>query len=154
MHRLVFAFLLTVLPLSAEDGYRLWLRYDRVENAPPIPAVVLTTPTGRESPTLAAAWKELTEGLTGLLGAAPRISLAPAAGETPGIGAEGYALVAQPDGSIRITANSDVGVLYGAFALLRYVQTGQPVRGLNVTSSPKISRRLLNHWDNLDGFIE
>ena len=150
---LIVALLLTV-GAHADDGYRLWLRYDRVENASPIPAIVLETPAGRDSATLGAARKELTDGLAGLLGVAPRISLAAATAEVPGAGAEGYSLTAQPDGSVRIAANSDIGALYGAFALLRQMQTGQPVRGLNLTSSPKISRRLLNHWDNLDGFVE
>ncbi|HEX7631512.1 MAG TPA: alpha-glucuronidase family glycosyl hydrolase [Lacunisphaera sp.] len=146
--------MLFVLSLRAEDGYRLWLRYDRIENATPIPAVVLSTPHEHDSPTLEAARRELTDGLAGLLGTAPRISFVASPAEAPDLGSEGYALKAAADGSITIAANRDVGVLYGAFALLRQVQTGQSLRGLDIKSTPKISRRLLNHWDNLDGTIE
>ena len=53
-----------------------------------------------------------------------------------------------------IAANSDIGALYGAFAYLRRVQTGQPLDGLDIVSAPRVRRRLLNHWDNLDGSIE
>jgi alpha-glucuronidase len=38
--------------------------------------------------------------------------------------------------------------------LLRQFQTQQPVAGLNLTSGPKIQRRLLNHWDNLNRTVE
>ena len=46
------------------------------------------------------------------------------------------------------------GVLYGAFALLREVQLRHPLAGLDLTSAPKISRRLLDHWDNLNRSVE
>lgn len=53
-----------------------------------------------------------------------------------------------------IAGNTDVAVLYGAFALLRYLATnGDPAR-LDLESSPKIKYRLLNHWDNLDRTVE
>ena len=45
-----------------------------------------------------------------------------------------------------ITARRDVGLLYGAYALLRGEQAGE--------SHPAFPLRLLNHWDNLDGSIE
>jgi alpha-glucuronidase len=138
----------------AEDGYRLWLRYDRLAGATPIPAVELATLSGRDSPTLEAARRELTDGLAGLLGNAPSIAIVATRRELPDASPEGYALTAAADGTVRISANSDIGALYGAFALLRHLQSGQSTRALNVSSSPKISRRLLNHWDNLDGFIE
>jgi alpha-glucuronidase len=53
-----------------------------------------------------------------------------------------------------ISANSDVGVLYGTFALLRMMQTRQPIDRLDVRSTPKLSLRVLNHWDNLDRTVE
>ncbi len=147
---------LALLPAlaHAEDGYRLWLRYDRLENAPAIRAVVLTTPTGRESPILATARRELELGLGGLLGQTPSLTLTAAPGEVPAASTEGYALESLNDGTLRISANQDVGVLYGAFDLLRRLQAGQPLAGLKTTSAPRISRRILNHWDDLGGFVE
>jgi alpha-glucuronidase len=53
-----------------------------------------------------------------------------------------------------ISANSGAGALYGAFALLRLMQTRQPIDQLNVTSAPKLPLRILNHWDNLDRTVE
>ena len=53
-----------------------------------------------------------------------------------------------------IAANRDVGVLYGAFDLLRRVQTMQSVSALSVTSAPRIKMRMLDHWDNLDRSVE
>ena len=53
-----------------------------------------------------------------------------------------------------IVANREIGQLYGAFALLRHLQTGGSLEGLNLASAPKIERRLLNHWDNLNRTVE
>jgi alpha-glucuronidase len=52
-----------------------------------------------------------------------------------------------------ITANDERGLLYGAFALLRQVQTHRPL-GRLLSDRPALPLRLLDHWDNLDGFIE
>jgi alpha-glucuronidase len=146
--------LFSALKMSAEDGYRLWLRYDRIEGLPAVSSVVLATPAGRDSPTLAAAREELRAGLAGLTGRAAAVTIGKTAGQIAGAGLEGYSLRASEAGTVQISANSDVGVLYGAFALLRHLQTGGTLAGLDVTSAPRISRRLLNHWDNLNGFIE
>lgn len=44
-----------------------------------------------------------------------------------------------------ITAKNEIGLLYGAYALLR---------GENTGSKPFYKLRILNHWDNLNGTIE
>ena len=46
-----------------------------------------------------------------------------------------------------IAGRTELGALYGTFAFLRLVQTGQPITALNVSSAPKIKRRHLNYWD-------
>jgi alpha-glucuronidase len=148
--------------MRGEDGYRLWLRYDRITDeaqraayGAALQEVVLATPSGADSPTLQAAQTELREGLTGLLGVAPRISIERAS-PVESLGDEGFALAAAhaSDSAVRIIANRDVGVLYGTFALLRQIQTGRPVREWNGADNPRIHRRILNHWDNLNGTIE
>ncbi|HEX7236944.1 MAG TPA: alpha-glucuronidase family glycosyl hydrolase [Gammaproteobacteria bacterium] len=53
-----------------------------------------------------------------------------------------------------IAANEDIGVLYGVFAWLRLAQTGGDLTELDVTSTPRIGLRVLDHWDNLDGSVE
>ena len=155
--------LLAAGPLHAEDGYRLWLRYDRLTDAARRAAdvavlgdIILATPAGTDSATIAAARNELATGLTGLLGATPPVTLEHTAPDAA-LGDEGYRLAAKSHNGTRtvvITANHDVGVLYGAFALLRRIQTGGPLDSLNVVSVPKIQLRLLDHWDNLDRTIE
>ncbi|HEV2272273.1 MAG TPA: alpha-glucuronidase family glycosyl hydrolase, partial [Steroidobacteraceae bacterium] len=160
----------------ADDGYRLWLRYDPVEPQwlarYRASATELVDTDAKASP----AQAELMRGLTGLLGAAPRATDevtqdgAIVLG-TPGssavvkslsldlrpAGTEGYLLrtvTIQGHRATVIAASTDVGVLYGAFAFLRLLQTRAPIAHLDITSSPKISRRVLDHWDNLNGSIE
>jgi alpha-glucuronidase len=161
----------------AEDGSRLWLRYDAVE----APARAAYSRTVRSlvlqgaSPTLLAARGELNRGLSGLLNR--RIPLRSVAGEgalivgTPRssaivaglrlplaeMGEEGYLIRSVHIGSRHVTviaANSDVGALHGAFALLRLIQTRRPLAGLDVAQAPRLKLRLLNHWDNLDRRVE
>ena len=53
-----------------------------------------------------------------------------------------------------IAANSDVGVLYGAFHFLRLIQTRQPLTALDIVVAARTQIRVLNHWDNLDRHVE
>ena len=175
----------------AEDGYRLWLRYERVPDLAKRAAyahALRQIVTGAEAPeppgALAAAREEFVEALRGLLGVDIPVAArstgdgavlmgTPASnpeigalvnGHTPGLdlaleraGAEGYvlrSLRAGGIGKILVAANSDAGVLYGTFALLRLLQTGATIDALDVTSAPRIQRRLLDHWDSLNGVIE
>lgn len=162
----------------AEDGYDLWLRYR------PLPAEWLeayhrrTTEVipGTPSPTLDVAAAELSRGLGGLLGAAPPVSSQPSrdgsvifgtvksspliAGMHLGldrIGAEGYVIRSTTlagHSVIAIAANQDIGVLYGTFHFLRLLQTHQSLEHLDIASAPRIRRRILDHWDNLDRTVE
>jgi len=164
-----------------EDGYELWLRYRPVSNASlrrEYRAAIAYLVMEGDSPTQRAARDELTMGLRGLLGAAvplartvtrdgavvagtpatsPLVAGLPIAAELGQVGNEGYVLKATRIGgrqAIVIAANRDAGVLYGAFALLRLLQTNRPVADLAVTSTPRIQLRMLDHWDNLNGSIE
>ncbi|HEX5869638.1 MAG TPA: alpha-glucuronidase family glycosyl hydrolase, partial [Longimicrobium sp.] len=168
-------------PLRAEDGYELWLRYTRVSDAArlaeyraALPALVMEA----QSPTLRAARDELRRGLRGLLGVevalarqAPRgpflLAGTPASSsiirtlgldeELRAAGDEGYVIRLLDVGGRRATviaANRDVGVLYGAFHLLRHLQTHAALAGINLIETPRVQRRVLNHWDNLDRSVE
>jgi len=53
-----------------------------------------------------------------------------------------------------IAANTDRGVLYGVFRLLRLLQTGRPLAGLSIVDAPRVRHRLLDHWDNLNRTVE
>lgn len=172
----VGALLLLAIPARAEDGYDLWLRYPPMETSAQAQYRPLATAIVSQgsSPSLDAAKAELIRGLSGLLDktvpagtvsdgavvigtpasssliASLKLPLAP-------LGREGYLIrSAIMDGHAVtvIAANSDVGVLYGSFALLRLIQTRQPIAHLDIASTPRLKLRLLNFWDNLDGTIE
>ena len=127
---------------------------------------------------LEAAVAELSRGLAGLLGkqvpvgrgtnergalvlahfGAPELA-AFGKDALAGVGPEGFALKAEPGsgtepGRIAIAASSDLGLLYGAFHLLRLLQTEASLEGLAVAQSPRLGLRMLQHWDNLDRTVE
>jgi len=146
----------------AEDGYRLWLRYEPVADSTlranytqALSQVVLATPNGTESPTLVATRSELVLGLRGLLGHEIPIVIEKATIAVAG-GDDAYTIRLEQGKTARvvIAANCDLGVLYGTFALLRQMQTARPVKQLATSSAPRIKRRMLNHWDNLTGTVE
>src|SRR4029079_2271021 len=56
--------------------------------------------------------------------------------------------------AIVVASAGEAGALYGTFRFLRLLQTGEPIDALDVADRPRLARRLLNHWDNLDGTIE
>jgi len=178
LHRLILlaALLLAIVvaaaPAAAEDGFDLWLRYRPL--APEVqrryaPRLAQLAVPGSSS-TLKAAERELARGLDGLLGKTPRTGGLLIAG-TPrsspaiarlslplaGLGDEGFLIRSVRVGgrpATVIAANRDIGVLYGAFAFLRLLQTQQPIGALDLREVPKLSLRILNHWDNLDRSVE
>ncbi|GAB3994267.1 alpha-glucuronidase family glycosyl hydrolase [Spirosoma daeguense] len=154
---------------NADDGYRLWLKYDQIRDAAKrntyAQSAQFITFSGN-SPILQTAANELQMGLQGLLGKSVpiiqnggnrtggivlTISNAPGANASQ-LNDEGYRISQQ--GNIQISAKTDKGVLYGAFALLRHIQTGQSIQRISLTSNPKVRYRMLNHWDNANGTIE
>ncbi len=167
--------------LKAEDGYRLWLRYEKItDNA--LLASYNKSITGwmveGNSPVLKSSANELQTGLNGLLGknipevksvrnhgivvaGTPESSAVIASlrinEELVTLGDEGYLIINtlfKKKRIIAIVANKDAGVLYGAFHFLRLLQTNQKISNLSVKSTPKIKVRILNHWDNLNRSVE
>ena len=84
---------------------------------------------------------------------------------------EGYHLYARPaqqgdniQYEATITASNPIGLLYGAYELIRLQNTDAYNTGsgnqqnfskaIDETEKPQVSLRILNHWDNLDGSIE
>jgi alpha-glucuronidase len=178
---LLTLFLALSCSLRAEDGYRLWLRYDPIADnslrsayAAAFSEIVVPE---NPRPVVASARDELVTGLHGLLGvdlpvvasatrdnalllATPRdpwIASVISEADLREAGMEGYILRRiVHDGGHRtlIVANREQGLLYGAFALLRHLQTHQSLDQLKIISAPKIERRLLNHWDDLNRHVE
>ncbi len=167
--------------LQAEDGYRLWLRYDLITDTKKLgiyKSALTQINLKDDSPTLKAASEELNNGLAGLLGArlpfvrtitkhGALIAGTPKNSETIAalslqvqlqeIGAEGFLIFTTTTNQKKCTviaANTDLGVLYGVFHFLRLLQTHKDINALSILSAPKIKLRLLNHWDNLNGAVE
>lgn len=167
--------------LPAEDGYDLWLRYRQVEDSGQLKsyrAALGTLVWQGGGPLQKSAVDELVRGLGGLLGirVRPRTNapgraalvvgtpassalireLIPAA-DLAELGEEGYVVrrVTRRDGGFTVVAaHADRGVLYGAFHLLRLVQTLRPLEHIDLTERPAAPLRMANHWDNDDGSIE
>lgn len=165
----------------AETGHDLWLRYVALDDARlrdearrQLVALVVPsdTPTGR------ATADELRRGLEGLLGRAvptwtrlqadgallvgtPRTSaLIASLGWGPRLRTQGESGYVIRSTKVRgravtvIASQGEVGAMYGAFHLLRLLQTGRSLASVDVAERPRMERRLLDHWDNLDGSIE
>lgn len=173
---LMFCLQFFAAPLRADDGYRLWLRYDKIEEKNLRNAYAKQLPVvfrDGDTPQLRKAEEELLRGLSGLLGASIKggtstpekgivlgvlgnsktLDAAISAADRAKVSTEGYVLL--HDGKrTYVAGRDDAGALYGAFALLRHLQRGLPLAGLRIVESPRVKVRLLNHWDNLDGTVE
>ncbi len=172
----LFLFMMLSSAIFAEDGYRLWLRYDKIEDGTLLQLYRTLIPSiqvNGSSQTIHIAEEELIRGLEGLLG--KKISNRQAAvnkgivagtpatssfvksffspNELGSIGNEGF-IIRRKINVFVIGANSDVGVLYGVFHFLRLLQTHQNIEQLSVPTAPKIRYRVLNHWDNLNRYVE
>lgn len=66
---------------------------------------------------------------------------------------EGYS-IRQTGQKLQIEAESEQGILYGSFDLIRRLAQGDTIRSLDITQKPKNNFRMINHWDNMDGSIE
>lgn len=70
---------------------------------------------------------------------------------------EGYLIKIVGQGQkqkVLVLANTDIGALYGSYALLRKIQTGTNKAALNLESQPQTDIRVLNHWDNPNRHVE
>lgn len=166
----------TATTAHAEDGYDLWLRYAPAGTETGTTARISQLVSPAATPVQTAAQRELLRGLAGVAGTAPaqadRVNRAgallvgtPASSpqiaalglDLEGLGEEGYRIRSVDVGGHATTvvaANSDIGALYGSFHLLRLLQTGRPLDGLDIREAPRLALRVLNHWDNLDRYVE
>ncbi|HEX4684657.1 MAG TPA: alpha-glucuronidase family glycosyl hydrolase [Gemmatimonadaceae bacterium] len=177
---LLFALGSIVPPVRAESGYELWLRYRRVADGARLDEyrrAFATLAIDQQSATMDAVRGELTRGLRGLLDTSITIMSRPgrsdylvvgtrasvlvgslvSRSELASAGTEGFVIRRADMRGRHITvvaANSEIGVLYGVFAFLRELQMSRPLDALAMESSPRIKRRLLDHWDNLDRTVE
>lgn len=122
---------------KADDGSRLWLKYD---NNGKTTEVKLP----RKSPTLTIATNELEKGWQG---APVELKLQ----KNKNLKPDGYTITLK-NGKYILSSPTEVGLLYATYHLIRSQQTGESMT--EVTENPAYSMRMLNHWDNLDGSVE
>ncbi|HVZ79191.1 MAG TPA: alpha-glucuronidase family glycosyl hydrolase [bacterium] len=155
--------------LHAEDGHKLWLRYAQLVQPPTIKFFYLND----DSTTGHVIAEEIKRGLSDLSGYPVSQTSDPKNAQliigTPDnlellrepswkknfshLGPEGF-LLKREGFSFLVAAKTSLGCLYGAFRLLELFSQDKDLEGDGVLESPLIHRRLLDHWDNLDGTIE
>ncbi len=174
----------TVTPEN-EDGYRLWLRYPRIDDRTrqrQYRRVIESVSILAEGPTYDIVKHELDLALPVMLDRPVSIGRDRAAVAASGnavvvgtlenleragikmppadclkIGDEGFLVRRINTGGDRwtiIAASTGAGVIRGVFHFLRLLQAQQDIREIDILSCPRIRRRLLCHWDNIDGSVE
>ena len=176
----ILTLIITISNTKADNGYRLWLKYDLISNQQKLneyKQLIKAIEIEGESPKIKAAQHELQTGFNGLLGSkipvvndlnqdgiviigkykdSPLLSKIDLKTKLDKIGTEGYIIFnteLNNKKTIIITANNDIGVLYGTFHFLRLLQTNQDINKIDIVSFPKIKLRILDHWDNLNGSV-
>ena len=175
----IFLFLFYfVANLSAEDGSKLWLRYQanpvsKTDKGLSLFSTVVVTET---SDVLGSAITELKIASFQMTGTEIKLSEIPQQNclligtprnkyirnlhitkELNGLGAEGFIIRKiriKGDSCTLIASNGDHGLLYGVFHLLRLIQTNNFTDNIMIKESPSYLVRILNHWDNPDRTVE
>ena len=164
--------------LSAEDGYKLWLRYARLDNPQRYSQYASQIVVQGESPTAEVIRSELKNGLHAMFArdvllsdsntesgaivggtpaSSPIIASLGLQAKLQRLGHDGYVIYSttKSDHAMTVIASqSEAGALYGTFHFLRLVQTRQDIAHLDISEKPTLQRRWLDHWDNPDGSVE
>lgn len=175
---IIFACLLISAFLKAEDGSQLWLRYKTLPDsvARKYTQQLRFLAFNADNPMRMVIKKELDLAFSGLFGnnlaeakktqfgtivigtsRDKAVSDLISAELLKSCGEEGFLLknIETKDGKVLVlAAREDAGLLYGTFELIRLIQEGMPIDNLNLTEKPSYQRRILNHWDNLNGTVE
>ncbi|SFO43243.1 alpha-glucuronidase [Algoriphagus ornithinivorans] len=176
-----FLFFFCIQSVQAKDGYDLWLDYSSIKT-PAIRSEAESFFSGiyffGKNPTYNAIQFEMEKAIPIMIGKSPiyatdrinsakmwlgtREELAQVIGldqqmEIKNLGDEGYwmgPIEFQGKTYFSIIGNKPIGVLYGVFRLLQEIQREQIDFKEELSDSPKVKIRMLNHWDNLDRTVE
>lgn len=178
---LLIFFLIYVIQAKAEDGYELWLRYPSMEKIAQkemvqrflgnilIPGKSTTdevikselTMAGmgfvNQEPTFSKQLSNETKLIVGTFDNLPLDAVNEWNEKLQPLGNDGFYIdyiLHKNRKYLVVTGKTSIGTLYGTFHLLRLMQSGNFVESLPVIESPKVNRRVLNHWDNLDRTVE
>ncbi|MHB9055113.1 MAG: alpha-glucuronidase family glycosyl hydrolase [Paludibacteraceae bacterium] len=172
MKKYYFIFLIVFINLfvlHSEDGHQLWLRYDKLN----MDARLFTSLNGNNNKLAVREFNEAWKKLSGnylqetkkqndnqLIIGTSKDNIIKSFGlskEIYTIDNEGYiikSILKKNKNLTIIAANTDAGLLYGVYHLLRLIQTYKFGNHLNIVEKPAYKLRLLNHWDNLDRTVE
>ncbi len=151
------------LAARAQTADQAWLKYRPVSS---LPATAPQIRTWGNGPLQQSAAAELRRGLPPLAGAAAsRILIVLGTPEQapddrtdlPMLDPDEYLVAwntAAGGKELDIFGGSDVGVLYGTFALLRELAQGRDLHAVHLHSAPAMRIRWVDEWDNFDGSIE
>jgi len=123
----------------ADDGSQLWLRQKSNSESQ-------ITLNGKKNATTDIAVEELQNGWNG----GPIILEIK---KIKGLKNDAFSIKTS-NGITTISSPSAVGLMYGAYHVLRLQATGEIADNINITENPFHDIRVLNHWDNLDGNSE
>lgn len=168
---LVISFCIAAIgQLAAEDGSRLWLRFQPQEKSTLPPFTRLRGDASSVAlKEFQHAWQEMSGSSlpengsdrthTLLIGTLKnrevRKLIKSKELQEPGI--EGYIIRTVEQGNRRTTvvaSAGEAGLLYGVYHLARHIQTGHFSNKVEITEQPRYDLRILNHWDNLNGTVE
>jgi alpha-glucuronidase len=158
---------------DGEDGYRLWMKYHELkspQNSQQYKGYLQHIELRSKSKTADIIQQELQLAATGLLNVQPTFNTSKAKlvitpksqlldtehwllPSLKNVGDEGF-VINNRNGAIFISANTDIGLLYGTFHFIRLMQTLQAIDTLSVVQTPKVKLRMLNHWDDLNRHTE
>lgn len=150
-------------PVRAEDGYALWLRHAPLEGEALARLDGFAGPVSidlHDDPAAALAANELRTGIDALLGdgaiglAEPSLAAFRFNCDDPAIGKDGAFRVTSDSSRMRIAAGAPIGCLYASHAILRALGQGADPAALTLDEAPAMPLRMLNHWDNPDGYVE
>ena len=179
--RFVFLFLCISFSALGQKDYKLWLQYDEITNSKissEYNAALKGIVSLGNSDTSKIAANELESGLQNMLGntlliksklegdhniiigskASLNSEIQNAiAADFDKINDEGFIIKSisiKNKKQIVISGKNDIGVLYGVYSFLRWIQMHKSIQNLNIADAPKTNIRILNHWDNLDRTVE
>lgn len=167
MKQLVFTFLFIFcqIQLVGQNGYNLWLDYKKLDDKIIaneynfISSIYLLNDNNDEI--LNTVKNILTDNLSTLLGKkimseksqkTDQITLTINT-DVVNINDEGF-YISSTSNALKIEAKTNKGLLYGAYHLINKIHRKEKIKNINITESPKIQNRILNHWDNIDRTVE
>ncbi|SFC89290.1 alpha-glucuronidase [Zunongwangia mangrovi] len=179
MKKILFSLLFVLISSYAvcQNPYDLWLQYDKIEDKTLLDSYkkqVSNVYLNLNSPTGDVIKEEIEKSFKGLLHIEPKFdnktpnliistlnkldpSLKKKLSKTSNINDEGYVIQhisEKGESKIILSAKTEKGLLYGVFNFIKQIQLHKDLSKLTIVDSPKIQKRVLNHWDNLDRSVE